>query len=140
MAHTRWDEGLETGNDLIDSQHRELNAFVSELREFSDESRTEILRVLDKVMDFAADHLLLEEDLMRQVDYPFAATRRMVLQHQEFKDQARSMVLSYRRDDLLGLLPIRSFLEEFLAAHEAGEDRLLAVWIRDRGEGSPPKA
>lgn len=137
MAHTRWDKGLETGNDLIDSQHRELNAFVNELRAFSGGPRTEVLGVLDKVMDFAADHLLLEEELMRQVDYPPEATRRMVQQHQEFKERARSMVLSYRRDEMLGLLPIRLLLEEFLAAHESGEDRLLADWIREHKAGSP---
>ena len=140
MVVASWDEGLETGNEVIDSQHRELNAFVNALRDCDEGSYAEVLAVLDTLMDFAVDHVMLEEELMRQVGYPPEPAQRMIEQHHEFKQRSRALVLAFRQGEPLGLKPLRSFLEGFLAVHESGEDRLLATWIRERDSASRPGA
>lgn len=132
MAMDSWDASLETGNELIDRQHRELIGFVDELKSLAEESKSDILVMLERLMDFAVTHFHAEESLMAQVDYPADATVEMTKQHNEFKSYARLRVLEYRRDGRLSILPLAEFVEEFLKGHEFGLDRLLADWIRAR--------
>jgi hemerythrin len=130
MVGAGWDESLDTGNELIDRQHRELIRFVEELSGAEVESNDEVLRVLDKVMDFTLYHFHAEEDLMTQVGYPASAAQDMVDQHQEFKAYARLRVLEFRQGEMVSVLPLQRFIEQFLKIHEFGMDRLLADWIR----------
>jgi hemerythrin len=134
MAAARWDEGLETGNDVLDQQHRTLNAYVDELRDERGGSRPTVLRVLDEMTDFALKHFATEEDLMRVHHYPPDATQRMVEQHEEFKSQLQFLVQKFRGGEMFGVDALQVFLEEFLKAHESSEDRLLARWVRERPE------
>jgi hemerythrin len=131
MTEAAWDASLETGNELIDSQHRELNAFVNELREAGINSDDDYLQVLDKVMDFALFHFDAEEKLMTEVGYPPDLTQEMVEQHKEFKSYARQCVLDFHRGDMRSVEHLQTFAENFLKAHEVGEDKKLADWIRD---------
>lgn len=133
MAST-WDESLETGHPLIDSQHKELIALVDELASTETESRERVLRVLDHVMDFTLFHFTAEEDLMARVEYPPEPTRDMIEQHREFKAYARLRVLEFRKGRLISVLPLQSFLEEWLKVHEFGLDRQLVSWIRRQSE------
>jgi hemerythrin-like metal-binding protein len=132
MTISSWDDSLETGNELIDRQHHELVAFLDELKEVGATSDAEVLRMLDKVMDFTLEHFHAEEDLMTQVNYPPLPTRQMVEEHQEFKSYARLRVIEFRRGELLNVLPLQSFIEESLKVHEFGIDRLLADWMREQ--------
>jgi hemerythrin len=131
MTDGAWDESLETGNELIDSQHRELNAFVNELRTAHVKTDAEYLQVLDKVMDFALFHFDAEEKLMAQVGYPPYLTQEMVGQHKEFKAVVRQCVLEFRKGDMRSVRHLQVFVEQFLKAHEVGVDKQLADWIRD---------
>jgi hemerythrin len=131
MGDSAWDESLETGNELIDGQHRDLNAFVHELREAGIKSDADYLQVLDEVMDFALVHFDAEEALMTEVGYPPDLTRQMVEQHGEFKSYARQCVLDFRKGDMRSVRHLQVFVEQFLKAHEVGVDKQLADWIRD---------
>ena len=136
MIEAAWDASLETGNELIDSQHRELNAFVNELRAAGIKSDAEYLEVLDKVMDFALFHFDAEEKLMAQVGYPPYLKQEMVEEHKEFKSVARKCVLEFRQGDMSSVVPLQSFIEKFLKSHESGTDKKLADWIRDNYEAT----
>ena len=130
-----WDESLETGNAMIDSQHHHL---IDLLDELSDElkSESEILGMLDRVMDFTADHFLCEEELMTEVGYPPDATGTMVGQHKEFKAYVRLRVLEFREEETFDVVPFQTFVMNHLKTHEFGLDRELADWIRRRDETS----
>lgn len=140
MTVSTWDESLETGNELIDRQHRELIAFLDELQEVAADSESDVLRMLDKVMDFTIYHFHSEEELMALVKYPAVPTRLMTEQHQEFKSYARLRVLEFRAGDMVSVQPLASFIEEFLKVHEFGMDRLLADWIREHNEAPADEA
>jgi len=127
-----WDESLETGNELIDRQHREVVDLLDELRAAEAAPETEVLRVLDKMMEFTLFHFAAEEKLMTQVGYPADPSVEMVQQHREFTDYARLRVLEFRRGEMACVLPLHAFLDEWLKIHEFGMDRLLADWIRAR--------
>jgi len=55
----------------------------------------------------------------------------MVFQHAEFKNYARLRVLEFRHADSISVLPLLSYLTEWLVTHEFGLDRTLVDWIRE---------
>ena len=125
-----WDRSLETGNVEIDNQHRALIKLTDELSATDHESQHQVFHILDKVMEFALSHFLMEEELMTHVCYPSGATKEMVEQHREFKSYARFRVLEFRQSQTLSVLPLHSFLDNWLKIHEFGLDRKFADWIR----------
>ena len=129
MAVT-WDRAFETGHVEIDRQHRELLALVDGLESAEAESPDTLLRVLEQVMDFTLTHFLLEEALMVEVSYPQLPRERMIEQHREFTSYARLRVLEFRKGELVSVLPLQTFLADWLTGHEFGHDRLLADFIR----------
>jgi len=133
-----WDPSLETGNELIDRQHRELIGLVDQLAVADSESHEEVLGVLNHVMEYTLFHFVAEEDLMVRVDYPPGPSKAMIDQHQEFKSYGRLRLLEFRDGALTSVLPLRDFLDQWLKVHEFGLDRQLAVWIRreDKTSGS----
>lgn len=127
----KWDEALATGHSEIDRQHRELLVLVNELGSAKADSLNALLRVLDHLMDFAQTHFLMEERLMVEVGYPAPAQEQMIEQHSYFTSEVRLRVLEFRRGALVGVLPLQTFLVEWLAQHEMGSDRSLAEFVRD---------
>jgi hemerythrin len=132
MVESSWDDSMATGNELIDRQHRELVGLLDELKSVEGGAEAEVLDALDEVMSRTFIHFHSEEDLMREVGYPPAKTTQMIEEHQEFKSYARLRVLEFRTGVMLSVLPLQSYLAEFLEEHEFGLDRLLADWIRAR--------
>jgi hemerythrin-like metal-binding protein len=130
-----WDPSYETGDPSIDLQHRELLAIVDELEAAEahlHDSHDAIMLVLGRVMDFALSHFLMEEELMVQVGYPSPAFEEMIEQHREFTSYSRLRVLEFRSGGLASVLPLQSFLAEWLTVHEFGLDRLFADYLRER--------
>jgi hemerythrin len=138
MNRSGWDHSLDTGNELIDGQHRELMWMIGQLAEA--ESRNEVLRALGRVVDFTLFHFQTEEDLMVQVGYPADLTKRMVEQHQILKSAALQHVLAFRRAETTTVLPAQAFLENLLKSHELIADRALADWIRENRGVAPVHA
>ena len=128
-----WDESLETGNAVIDSQHRQLIHLVDALKEPHTDN---IFSILNEVMDFTNIHFLSEEELMDEVNYPPDAAREMIYQHMDFKAYARLRILEFRHTRPFDIMPFQSFTENFLKVHEFGRDRQLADWIKQQGETS----
>ena len=126
-----WDESLETGNAIIDSQHRQLISLIDALTD-EPKSANKILRLLNEVMDFTIIHFLSEEELMTDVNYPRDATRTMADQHKDFKAYARLRILEFRQDKSFNIIPFQSFVMNRLKVHEFELDRQLADWIRQQ--------
>jgi hemerythrin-like metal-binding protein len=137
MAESSWDESLATGNETIDRQHRHLIDLLDDLKEAEGRTESDVLRALDEVISQTFVHFHSEEDLMGEVGYPPAPTKQMIDQHSEFKAYARLRVLEFRSGVMLSVLPLQTYLAEFLKVHEFGVDRALADWIRHQN-GTPP--
>lgn len=127
-----WDKSLETGNKLIDSQHRQLINLLDILK-LTGPDYKDILALLDKLMDFTVVHFLSEENLMAEVKYPPAPKKEMTQQHEKFKNYTRCRVLEFRQGDKkFDFKSFQVYVEHFLKIHEFGLDRKLANWIRHK--------
>lgn len=130
-----WDESLETGNTMIDSQHRKLLSLLDELDDEL-ESKDRVFNVLDELMELTVDHFLCEEALMDEVDYPSEAKETMIDSHKEFKSYVRLRFLEFREARSFDMLSFQSFTVNFLKTHEFGLDYQLVEWINQHHEKS----
>lgn len=67
-----FDKNLETGNELIDSQHKELIDRVNKLSASLETSREKnvAINTLDFLMDYTEFHFSAEEKLQEEIGYP----------------------------------------------------------------------
>ena len=135
MVLPAWDDSYETGDPIIDSQHRDLLDLVEDLAEtdlVSADPGT-ILPFLDRVMDFTLMHFDMEEALMTRVGYPHDDHVEMTNQHIEFVSYARLRVLEFRFGEAGDLGDFAPYLHHWLTDHEFGLDRKLVAFIRASG-------
>jgi len=122
---------METGDPVIDGQHRRIIGLVDDLQSAEDNcEREQALNLLVRVMDFTITHFALEEDLMREVEYPPEPTMEMIEQHREFTAYARLRVIEFSTAAASCVPPLGAYLREWLVDHEFGLDRILVAWIR----------
>lgn len=80
-----FDDTLITGNDIIDSQHREL---IDRIAQFVDccengDGKVKAIKMLDYLDEYTNFHFSAEEKLQEEVDYPGLQEHRA--KHEEFK-------------------------------------------------------
>lgn len=78
-----WHDGLSTGNELIDRQHRSLLECVAEVRRTG--ARGGVLKsalAMDALRSYVAVHFATEEDLLRIHGYPRLDEH--IVEHREF--------------------------------------------------------
>ena len=90
-----FDKSLETGNSLIDDQHRELIDRVNKLSESCDTSteKNVAVQTLDFLMDSTEFHFRAEEKLQEESGYPQLQAHKA--QHAQFEkavDELRQML------------------------------------------------
>jgi hemerythrin-like metal-binding protein len=138
MSSPTWDDSMKTGDTHIDEQHRHVLDLVDKLEAAESQTHSPtptLYSILDELMAFTETHFMAEEHLMRRVEYPAIPMEEMLAQHAEFKNYARLRVLEFRHADDVSVLPMLSYLTEWLVNHEFGLDRMLVDWIRENQPG-----
>lgn len=134
MNGPTWDDSMKTGDTHIDEQHQRVLGLIDKLEAAETQTHSPALTlyaILDELMAFTDTHFIAEEHLMRRVEYPPIPTEEMLAQHGEFKNYARLRVLEFRHAGDVSVLPLLSYLTEWLVTHEFGLDRKLVDWIRE---------
>lgn len=79
MAHISWTRDLETGIDVIDSQHKKIVLYINQLDSVKDTNdQVKIHQVLDELVEYTVSHFAYEEALMEEASYPFIAPHKKV--------------------------------------------------------------
>lgn len=91
MVEITFDESLVTGNDTIDTQHKEL---IDRIRNFvsaceKDAGKIKAIQMLDYLSEYTDFHFSAEEKLQADVDYP--ALKEHQAKHEEFKGNIREL-------------------------------------------------
>ncbi len=78
-------ENLVTGNELIDSQHKELIDRINKLLDSCemDNGKITAVKTLDFLADYTIFHFSAEEDLQKEIGYPDYDKHKA--QHEDFK-------------------------------------------------------
>lgn len=133
MGRIEWDPSLETGDPVVDLQHRKIHELFNELDGAADNG-SEVLKTLDYLTQHVVVHFSTEEDLMRRADFPDSLAADHVAEHRELTDGVRQRVLEFHDGSLTSTAPLLEFLREWLTSHVHECDRELIEHVRARGE------
>ena len=132
-----WSESLETGNDAIDSQHKELFKLTSNLVKACEEKKSfEILGdTLRFLASYTVQHFADEEAL--QVKYNFPGYEKHKKMHEDFKAKVLELIGQYQKDSASVDLQsqINSTVVRWLLTHIKQEDFKIAEHIRKTAAG-----
>ena len=132
MLEITFDDSLITGNDTIDSQHREL---IDRIKQFVDscqsgDGKVKAIRMLDYLAEYTDYHFKAEEKLQADVAYP--GLNEHIAKHEEFKKNLDALYLFL--EDAEG--PTDAFVEQvkinvvdWLFSHIKAFDRSVAEFI-----------
>ena len=131
MAYT-FDATLETGNALIDSQHKQLIETVNSLYDACSKGkgREEINKVLDFMASYVAKHFADEERLQAQYNYPEQ------LRHKQYHDDFRKTVTEWEKKlkadgaTITLFMEVNSIIGGWLLNHIKSQDKKVAEHIK----------
>ena len=127
-----FDDNLITGNELIDTQHKEL---ISHIKQFVDSceeggGKIKAIQMLDYLADYTNFHFSAEEKLQDYMNYPCLSNKKK--KHEEFKQNLKE--LEEFLEEAEG--PTDAFVEQvkknvvdWLFSHIKAFDRSVAEYI-----------
>jgi hemerythrin len=133
MSPFQWDESMNTGDPMLDREHRDLVNLLNRVLEISaaPDRDVEIMHALTDMYLYAKDHFFDEEGLMQRVGYP--EREHHVALHRAFVEKAQALT-----DDCLdGTLDFKEFadyLMSWLKRHIAEEDLKIVLYAQSQAE------
>ncbi len=126
MSILVWNSYFETGNALVDSQHRHLcdllNQVAPGLAAANTDTPADVDRLFDQLLDYAAVHFTTEEQLMRDR----AVDERHVSHHIESHKHFVNQIMAMRSGRNNSGKAVLSFTASWLVFHILGEDQAMA--------------
>jgi hemerythrin len=119
-----WDPSLETGNEMIDSQHRGIFELARKLHEACSECTLggdEIADAVYGLSDYVVEHFADEEALMEAAHYPELSVHRGL--HQSLTGKVLSITTRYFQGEDTSPETLAPFLADWLRTHIMEEDR-----------------
>lgn len=126
-----FDDTLVTGNEMIDSQHKELIGKINNLLDSCETGRDKLaaVRTLDYLADYTDFHFSAEEKLQEEIEYPGIA------QHKKEHEKLRQVVKELQEMLVEEEGPSSAFVEsvnenviQWLYIHIKGFDRSVAEY------------
>ncbi len=122
-----WNDKLSVGIQEIDEQHKRLVELANRLNvallsKTGDDEASEVLDVLDKLIEYTRTHFVVEESLMRILGYPDYE------EHKQHHEALVLKVLAFRKrlqeDHRIGRVELMEFMRDWLVNHIMKEDIL----------------
>ena len=132
MSPIPWDPTLETGDALVDAQHKDIFALINEVDSMEGDDRAALLGVVDRLMEHVEVHFTTEELLMLRVGYPAEARESHRDEHRALQEDARATALGFRGSWDLTKAPFADFLAKLLE-HILTQDRALVDYVQAQG-------
>lgn len=126
----QWRPEYETGNGIIDEQHKSLFSTINALNSAMLEGQGEALleKTLDSLKDYTTVHFDTEEKFMLDHKYPD------YIEHKQKHEALKAKVLSFEKknyDDLSKLTnAVSHFLTDWLIHHIKDEDKKMILFCR----------
>ena len=129
-----WSPELETGNAIVDTQHREIFKLVQEVLDAASSSHgnLEIKIALGFLSKYAVNHFASEEELMAQSDYPKYAEHKE--QHANFVKAVVNFIELYKRegDSVSVVDTVNDFVIGWLKEHIMTSDKAMARYYNEK--------
>jgi hemerythrin-like metal-binding protein len=130
---------METGDPLVDRQHREIHQLVDDAEAASGETEL-LMGVLDRLMEHVDCHFATEEALMARTGYAGPLADAHVAEHRDLTNEARTVVLKVRLGEVTAMEPVAEFLRAWLVKHVERSDQTFIEYVRSHdGAASLPE-
>jgi hemerythrin len=127
-----WDSSLETGYELIDSQHKGLFVAVNNLLDTcrQGKGKEEVSKSLDFLTQYTIKHFFDEEQLQQKYKYPDFTNHKGY--HEAFKVTVRELshklIMKGASDELIE--EVKAKIGGWLITHIKGQDVRVAAYIK----------
>jgi len=134
MEYYQWDKSLETGHEMIDSQHKQLFVAINDLIRTCESGKggEELSKSLDFLTNYTIKHFFDEEQLQQKYHYPDFVNHKKL--HEDFKAVIRDLkvreIWKGSSDELAG--EIRGKIGDWLVTHIKGQDVKVAAYIKSK--------
>ncbi len=79
MAYLEWTRDLDTGIEVIDTQHRQIVDYINQLHDVrATRNRRVIGKIIEDTVEYTVSHFGFEEALIEDAGYPFARPHKRV--------------------------------------------------------------
>ena len=126
---------LVTGNDMIDSQHRELFKAINEFQDAckNRQGNERVSATMLFLVNYTAKHFGDEERLQQQSNYPDQPNHKKL--HEEFKSLVNDLAKQQQGADasVVVMTQLSNALGNWFMNHIMKEDKRVAAHIRSQG-------
>ncbi|MDR2392740.1 MAG: hemerythrin family protein [Treponema sp.] len=132
MVAYRWDSTLETGHEIIDTQHKQLFEAINNLLDtcHGEKGSEELTKKLDFLNTYTIKHFFDEERIQQKYHYPDYPKHKQY--HETFKntvkDLTHRLIWSGPSEELIK--EVYSSIGDWLVSHIKIQDFKLAKYIR----------
>ena len=137
--YAEFTENLATGNEMIDSQHKELIQKINDLLDSCEKSSDKVvaIKTLDFLSDYTEYHFNAEEQLQKDIEYPGYDKHKA--QHEEFKktvEELHEMLVEEEGPSPAFVAKVQENVINWLDTHIQGFDRSVAEYkfMRENNE------
>ena len=126
-----FDETLVTGNELIDSQHKELIERINLLLKSCEDAQGKVkaVKMLDYLLDYTEFNFSAEEKLQEEISYPGLKEHRE--KHEEFKSAVKELQEMLEEEEgptETFVAQVQKNVVDWLFTHIKGFDRSVAEY------------
>ncbi|MCF8198778.1 MAG: diguanylate cyclase [Sulfuritalea sp.] len=127
-----WHASYESGDTLIDEQHRSLFRACNELLNalIAGSSPTEVDELIEALMKDVGQHFSDEESIFLETDYPDSKDH--IVDHRQLVDRASALIDRYHAGTLATGEFIEFLANDIVAQHIAGKDRDFFSYLKGR--------
>lgn len=123
-----WNDSLNTGIAVIDSQHRRILAYINELEEArAAHDMARVGSIIEQLVDYTQSHFGFEEALMEEAGYRYLRPHQKV--HELFIRRVSAFTVRAAKGEDVSL-ELHTMLSNWLLNHIAHEDRDYAASVR----------
>ena len=129
-----WDKKLETGNGMIDQQHKQLITAINDILKAcsSRKWKEEVTKTMKFLYDYTEKHFSDEEKLQLQYRYPDYTNHKRY--HEEFKKVVRELSMQLQKEgpNIALISKVNTSVGGWLLNHIQREDVKVATHIKSQ--------
>jgi hemerythrin len=116
-----WDSALDTGIEVIDTQHKRIVTYVNQLEAAQvSGDRIQVAEIIEQLVDYTQSHFGFEEAMMEEAGYMFLKPHRKV--HELFIKRVTDFTVRAAKGENIAR-ELHSMLTKWLINHIANEDQ-----------------
>ena len=125
-----WNKSYETGNPVVDGQHKNLFKMINDLNAGIEEGRANyvLADIMEKLSVYITIHFNTEQDLMVKHFYPDYQIHKQA--HTNLKEQAAKLIKLFGLKKVDLTATISQFLSDWLQNHIKETDVKLIEWLK----------